>query len=122
MTAANAHGLLVVSRHGPYDGQRARSALELALAAAAFDRDVALLLLGNGVRQLQSAQSTPAGKKNHGKMMASLPLYDMEQVYVDATALAANGITPMAGGPDVVQLTPDEIRALCDSCEQVLTL
>ncbi len=120
--AASCPALLVISRHGPYEGQLARSALELALATAAFDRPVALLLLGNGVRQLQSGQRPPPGQKNHAKMIASMPLYDIQTVYVDAAAMDRHGIASTLDGLRLEFLNKQGIRDLCDNFEQVLTL
>lgn len=77
--------ILIISRHAPYDGDKARAALDTVFAFAAFEKPVNLLLIGAGVSQLTSSQdSQHYGRKNHAKMLASLPLYGIDKVYVDA--------------------------------------
>jgi tRNA 2-thiouridine synthesizing protein C len=80
--------LLIVVRRAPYGSSLARTALDTALAAAAFDQPVNILFLGDGVLQLQAGQDTAAlGLKNCGRLLASLPLYDIDKVYADAAAV-----------------------------------
>ena len=89
MTAIGKKTLLMVLRHSPYGSSLARASLDVALAAAAFEQAIDLLFLGDGVLQLQPDQDTQRlGIKNVGKQLASLPLYDINCVYVDAEAAA----------------------------------
>lgn len=79
---------LVVLRKTPYGSSLSRSALDVALATAAFDQPVNLLFMGAGVLALLPTQnSTCIEKKNVAKILASLPLYDVETLFVDANAL-----------------------------------
>ena len=81
--------LLLLIRHAPYGSSLARASIDVALAAAAFDQAVTLLFVGDGVLQLMPDQDAGTrGVRNLGKLLASLPLYDIEQVYVDAEAAA----------------------------------
>jgi len=85
---------LVILRRSPYGSSLARAAVDLSLAMGAFEQDCDLLFLGDGVLQLLDGQSAEAiGSKNLGKMLASLPLYDIESVLVDAAALRSFGLT-----------------------------
>ena len=87
MTSTEAGRLLLVIRHSPYGSSLARASLDVALAAAAFDRPISLLFAGDGVLQLLPDQDSEAlGVKNLGRLLASLPLYGIEQVHVDADA------------------------------------
>ena len=88
MSAAPGKSVLVVIRHPPYGSSLGRSGLDTALATAAFDQPVDLLFLGDGVLSLQPGQdSAVLGLKNSGRLLASLPLYDIERVYADARAV-----------------------------------
>ncbi len=88
VAASEAKRVLLVIRHSPYGSSLARASIDLALAAAAFDQDVSLLFLGDGVLQLCPDQQADAvGSRNLGRLLASLPLYDITQVYVDADAV-----------------------------------
>lgn len=89
MTAIVKKTMLMVLRHSPYGSSLARASLDVALATAAFEQAVDLLFLGDGVLQLKPDQDTQRlGIKNIGKQLASLPLYDIKCVYVDAEAAA----------------------------------
>ena len=79
--------LLLLIRHSPYGSSLARASLDVALPAAAFDQPLSLLFTGDGVLQLLPGQDSEAlGVRNPGRLLASLPLYDIEQVYVEAEA------------------------------------
>lgn len=85
---------LIVCRRPPYGESYAREALDVALAAAAFDQPVAFLFLGDGIAQLLRAQDSVAiAEKSLEKQLAALPLYDIDTIYVDAAALRERGFT-----------------------------
>jgi len=91
--AAQRKSILVVSRHAHPGSSLPRAALDTALAAAAFDQPVSLLFQGEAVLQLLPAQDSRAtGVRNLRKVIDSLPLYDIDTLYVDATAAAAFGL------------------------------
>lgn len=113
MTAATKKTVLLVLRHSPYGSGLAKAALDAALASAAFDQSVDLLFMGDAVLQLQPDQdSHPLGIKTIGRQLASLPLYDINHVYVDAQAAARYNMdlskaplqTRPLGGHDMHQL------------------
>lgn len=111
---------LVISRRSP-GHSLARSALDTTLALAAFDMPVDLLLLGDGVLQLLPEQdSRELGVRNLGKLLDSLPLYDVDSVHVDARAATRFGLTRQ-DLPDYARLvTLEEQRALLSSYRHVL--
>lgn len=84
---------LLVLRRSPYGSGLARASVDLALALGAFEQEFDLLFLGDGVLQLLPGQASDAiGVKNLGRALASLPLVDVERVFVDARALAQHGL------------------------------
>lgn len=84
---------LIVVRHSPYGSSLARSATDLALAMGAFEQDFDLLFMGAGVLQLLSDQdSAQIGLRSAGKVLSSLPLYDVESVFVDGAAMRRYGL------------------------------
>ena len=86
--------MLIVFRNPPYSDSLARAGLDLALAAAAFEQPLSVLFMGEGVLQLLSDQDTSdLGVRNLGKTLASLPLYGVETLHVDARSLATFGMT-----------------------------
>ena len=76
--------ILFVMRHAPYGTSLAREALEATLAACSFEQQVSVLFLDDGVLQLVDTQQ-PASiePKNHNAMLQALPLYDIDQLYVE---------------------------------------
>jgi len=93
---------LIVVRHTPYGSSLARAALDAALAMAAFAQTVDILFLGDGVLHLMPQQDGAAiGVNTIGKLLSSLPLYDIDSVYVDAASATKYQLdisdTPIAG-------------------------
>jgi tRNA 2-thiouridine synthesizing protein C len=85
--------LLVIVRHTPYGNSLARSSLEVALTSATFDQTVGVLFMGHGVLQLLPEQNSDAlGVRNIAKLIASFPLYDLNNIYVDQYALEQHGL------------------------------
>ena len=79
--------ILIIIRHSPYGSSLAKAAVDAALATAAFDQAVDLLFIGDGVLQLMPHQDAhKTGSKNIGRQLASLPLYDINQIYIDKDA------------------------------------
>ena len=112
---------LIVMRRTPYGNSLARASLDAALAAAVFDQAVTLLFLGEGVLQLLPAQdSTAVGARNVAKLLDSLPLYDIETVYVDATALARFAISSGDLQREVKLLNETEIHQLMSQHDHVM--
>ena len=112
---------LIVIRRTPYGNSLARASLDAALAAAVFDQAVDLLFLGEGVLQLLPAQdSTAVGARNVAKLLDSLPLYDIETVYVDATALARFAISSKDLQREVTLLNETEIHQLMSQHDHVM--
>lgn len=121
MNAPAAKRFLLVCRRPPYGSSLAREALDVALAAAAFDQPVALLFLGDGVLQLLPAQAAEAiGQKALDKQLGALPLYDVNDIYADAEALQARQLDDAALALPVQRLTPPEIAALFAAHDVVL--
>ncbi len=80
--------LLVIQSTAPYAHSHAQEALDLVLAAAAFDLPVYYLLMGDACYQLlETAQPELNGRKNLSKMMKALPLYGVEHILAEAEVL-----------------------------------
>ena len=80
-------------RRSPYGSSLARASVDLALAMGAFEQNFDLVFMGDGVMQLLPAQaSEQIGMKNIGRALSSLPLVDVDAVYVEAAALERHGL------------------------------
>ncbi len=72
---------LIICRRAPYGESYAREALDVAMAAAAFDQRIAMLFLGDGVTQLFKRQDSAAlTQKSLEKQLSALPLYDVNEL------------------------------------------
>lgn len=93
MTSSNNKSLLVIVRHSPYGSSLARTSLEVALSSATFEQTVALLFMGDGVLHLLPDQdSSGIEARNIAKLIASFPLYELDNLYVDEAALSQYGL------------------------------
>lgn len=98
MTEENAGGVakrfLYVNRRAPYGSIYALESLEVVLIGAAFEQDVSLAFLGDGVYQLAKGQDTKALEmKNFSPAFRALEDYDVTKLYVEKEALEARGLT-----------------------------
>lgn len=85
---------LYVNRKAPYGTIYALESLEVVLIGAAFDQDVSVAFLGDGVYQLAKGQDTKALEvKNFSPTYRALDDYDVNKIYVEETAMRARGLT-----------------------------
>ena len=92
---------LYVNRKAPFGTIYALESLEVVLIGAAFDQEVSVLFLDDGVYQLTKGQDTSGiGMKNFSPTFRTLGDYEVKNVYVDRDSLAARGLTQ----DDLVQI------------------
>ena len=85
---------LYVNRKPPYGTIYALESLEVVLIGAAFEQDVALAFLDDGVYQLLKGQETAdLGMKNFSPTYKALGDYDVNKIYVEKESLDARGLT-----------------------------
>ena len=85
---------LYVNRKAPYGTIYALESLEVVLIGAAFEQDVSLAFLDDGVFQLTKGQDTgEIGMKNFSPTFRALGDYDVTKLYVEAESLAERGLT-----------------------------
>lgn len=85
---------LYVNRKAPYGTIYAHESLEVVLIGAAFDQDVSLAFVGDGVYQLTKGQDTKSLEvKNFSPIFRALEDYDVTKLYVDQEALQARGLS-----------------------------
>ncbi|OQW95199.1 MAG: sulfurtransferase TusC [Beggiatoa sp. IS2] len=88
---------LYVNRKAPYGTIYALESLEVILIGAAFDQDVSLAFIDDGVYQLKKNQTTTVasgiGVKDFSKTYRALEDYDIEKLYVDQRSMDERGLT-----------------------------
>ena len=85
--------ILIIQRTAPYGSSLAREGLDYVLTSAAYDQDISVLFLGDGVFQLlKNQQSQSINLKPQGSALEILPLYDITQIFVVKEDLQARNI------------------------------
>jgi len=113
---------MFVNRKAPYGSIYALESLEVVLISAAFDQDVNLAFLDDGVYQLKKGQQTKGIEtKNFSPTYRALEGYDIEKLYVEREALEARGLTEQDLLVDVTVLSRQEIGALMEEMDVVLS-
>jgi tRNA 2-thiouridine synthesizing protein C len=113
---------MFVNRKAPYGTIYALEGLEVVLIAATFDQDVSLAFVDDGVYQLVKGQQTQgAGLKNFSPTYRALDGYDVEKLYVERESLQARGLTEEDLLVDVTVLDRDELSALMQEQDVVLS-
>ena len=85
---------MYLDRKASYGTAYAIESLEVVLIAAAFDQDVSLAFIDDGVYQIVEGQNTDGiGMKNFSKTFHALGDYDINKLYVSAESLEERGLT-----------------------------
>ncbi len=113
---------LYLNRRAPYGSGYAQESLDVVLIGAAFDQDISLLFLDDGVFQLKGGQD-PADidLKDFSPAYCALDMYDVEKLYVSGESLAARGLS----GKDLLVkaevLNDAQIRDLLDEHDVIFS-
>lgn len=113
---------MFVNRKAPYGTIYALESLEVVLITAAFDQDVSLVFLDDGVYQLKKGQQTKGIEtKNFSTTYRALDGYDIEKLYVEKESMDARGLTEEDLLVDVTVLTSKEMGELMGQQDVVLS-
>jgi tRNA 2-thiouridine synthesizing protein C len=84
---------MFVQRKPPHGTIYALEGLEVVLVAGAFDQEVNLAFIDDGVYQLVKGQDTSGiGLKNFSRAYRALKDYNVHKLYVEAESLMARGL------------------------------
>jgi len=113
---------LLILRRAPYGDGLTRAALDVALAAAAFEQDISVLFMDDGVWQLLPQQHANAiDSKSVQRTLASFGLYDINTFYVEEASLAARNLSPTLLEGPIELIAGDKLASFLDSHEQLLS-
>ena len=85
---------MFVNRKAPYGTVYALESLEVVLIGAAFEQDVSLAFMDDGVFQLKKGHQTKGIEmKGFEKTYGALEDYDVTKLYVDSESLAARALS-----------------------------
>ncbi len=96
---------MYVNRRAPYGTIYALEGLEVVLIGAAFDQDVCMAFVDDGVYQLQKGQDTAeSNMKNFSPTYRALGDYEVTKLYVEKESLEQRGMSE----DDLMELTYED--------------
>ena len=111
---------LYINRRAPHGTVYAHEALEVVLIGAAFEQDVSLAFIDDGVFQLKKDQDTSEiNTKNFSKIFSALEMYDVEKLYVEKESLELRGLTEDDLSVDVKVIDSAEMKKLITGSEVI---
>lgn len=109
----NVKKIMHVLRHAPHGTIYTYEGLEMILIMAAYEQDLSLAFIGDGVYALKKNQDTAGiGIKGFARTFMALEGYDVEKLYVDRHSLEERGLTEDDLVVDVELLSSAEIGRL----------
>jgi len=113
---------MYVNRKAPYGTIYALESLEVVLIGAAFEQDVSLAFIDDGVYQLTKGQDTKAlGVKNFSPTYRALDDYDVNKLYVEKESLQARGLTADDLIVPVIVMRAAEMAAIMNGQDVILS-
>ena len=113
---------MYVNRRAPYGTIYALESLEVVLIAAAFEQDVSLVFMDDGVYQIKKGQNTEGiGVKNFSPTYRALEGYDVEKLYVEKESLESRGMSTDDLVVPVQVLDKNQLAALMEEQEVILS-
>jgi len=91
---SDAKKFMYINRKAPYGTVYAWESLEVVLIGAAFDQQVSLAFVDDGVYQLMKNQdTTEVGIKNFSPTYGALGDFEVTKIYVEKESMEARGLT-----------------------------
>ena len=113
---------LYVNRKAPHGTIYALESLEVVLISAAFEQDVSLAFIDDGVYEIVKGQDSKGIEmKNFSPTYRALEGYDIEKLYVEKESLAERGLTEADLLVPVKILSRGEMADLMESNDVVLS-
>ena len=113
---------LFVNRKAPYGTIYALEALEVVLISAAFDQDVSLAFLDDGVYQVLAGNDPSGiGMKNFSPTYRALDDYDITKLYVERESLVERGLSEDGFVVPVSVVSRAEMAAIMSQQDVVLS-
>lgn len=107
--------ILAICTHPPYGSSLAREGLDAILAAGVYEQNLSVLFTDDGVFQLLADQhSDTIQQKNISQALAALPLFGIEELYVETESLGERGLSP-----DMLTLTNINFIARADIADLI---
>lgn len=113
---------MYVNRRAPYGTIYALESLEVVLIGAAFEQDVSMAFIDDGVYEIKKGQDTKAVEmKNFSPTYRALEMYDVEKLYVERESMEARGLTEDDFVVPVQVLSSKELADLMEEQDVILS-
>jgi len=113
---------MYVNRKAPYGTIYALESLEVVLIGAAFDQDISLAFIDDGVYQLKKGQDTKATEiKNFSPTYRALEMYDVEKLYVSKDSMQERGLSSDDLIVPVELLSNEQMADMMDQQDVILS-
>ncbi|MDP7101996.1 MAG: sulfurtransferase complex subunit TusC [Rhodospirillales bacterium] len=113
---------MYVNRKAPYGTVYALEGLEVVLITAAFDQDVSLVFVDDGVFQIKKDQETTGiNMKNFSPIYRALEGYDVEKICAEKESLESRGLSEDDLVIPVEILSSAKISELMDAQDVIVT-
>jgi tRNA 2-thiouridine synthesizing protein C len=113
---------MYLNRKAPYGTVYALESLEVVLIGAAFEQDVTVVFVDDGIYEIVKGQDTgDSDMKNFSPTYRALEMYDVEKLYVEKESLDARGLTEEDLIVDVEVMSADEIAGVMEEQDVILS-
>lgn len=113
---------LFVMSQSPHSGSEVQETLDIILTTAAFDQQVGLLFLDDGVFQLKDQQNPERlGLKDTASIFKALEIYEVHSLYIEVESLQYRGLKPGDLFLPVQEFYRKDINALMQQYDVVLS-
>lgn len=86
--------LMVVFRTAPYGGNYSFEGLENVLIMGAYDQDVSVLFIDDGVLAIKKGMdNSGTGIKDFSPTFRALEAYDIEKIFIDRESMESRGVS-----------------------------
>jgi len=121
MENENVKKIMHVLRHAPHGTIYSYEGLEMILIMAAYEQDLSVVFIGDGVYAIKKNQDTAGiGIKGFAKTFMALDGYDVEKLYVDRVSLEERGLSENDLVVDVEVLDSAAIGALMNGQDVII--
>jgi tRNA 2-thiouridine synthesizing protein C len=114
--------LLFSLRHAPYGNSLAKEALDAILATSAYDQQLSVVFIDDGVFQLMDNQQAEViEEKSISNRLSAFPLYDITALFVCAESLQQRGLTQANIPNEVTLVDAKELKQLFSQQDHLLS-
>lgn len=115
--------IAIINRQAPFNTADARESMDMALIFAAYDQQVTVIFIDDGVYQLLDGQNAElVDGKDFLATMKTFELYDIEQIIVCRQSLQQRGLGETKLFLPAEQQSKSQIATLLSTFDHVITV